>query len=305
MTSPSTSPSPPRPRGRFGLGALIAAAAVAAALAAGGTLLVSGLGALDGGAGGASAGAPAAQPETLYQCPMHPTVVKNHPGDCPICGMKLVKVEPPAGSATTAAGGGATSHERRVVHYRSPMNPAQTSPTPMKDDMGMDYLPVYSDEVGGDSAVPGLATVAIDPARQQLIGLRTATVRHGVVGGAWRTVGRVGVDETRVRHINVKTPGYVERIFVDFVGRPVGRGEPLFAMYSPELVAAQDELLLAARTERKLAGTRPLGQDGAALLAAARRKLALWDVPAAEIARIERTGEPMKALTFVSPIKGS
>jgi hypothetical protein len=91
-----------------------------------------------------------------YQCPMHPSVVQDHPGDCPICGMRLVKAELPAATAPDAG-------ERIVRFYRSPMNPRETSPTPRQDEMGMDYLPVYEDEVHAAAPVPGLATVDIEP----------------------------------------------------------------------------------------------------------------------------------------------
>jgi Cu(I)/Ag(I) efflux system membrane fusion protein len=191
-----------------------------------------------------------------YQCPMHPSVVQDHPGDCPICGMRLVKAELPAATAPDAG-------ERIVRFYRSPMNPRETSPTPRQDEMGMDYLPVYEDEVHAAAPVPGLAAVDIEPARQQLIGLTTAEVTEGPVGGAWRTVGRVTIDETRVRHINLKVSGFVERVNVDFVGKKVNRGDPLFSIYSPELFLAQEEYLLALRTKAALAraGTTESG-DG-------------------------------------------
>ncbi len=285
----SHSSLPAARKGRFGCGALLAIAIVAAGLGAGAMLLVRDR--------GAEADTPAQTgEEVLYQCPMHPTITQNHPGDCPICGMKLVKKD--------AGGGAGAPSERKILYYRSPMDPKRTSPTPRQDEMGMDYLPVYSDEVDGESGVAGLATVNIDPSRQQLIGLKAVEVRRGAVGGAWRTVGRVAVDETRVKHTNVKIPAYVERIFVDFVGKPVAKGEPLFAIYSPELLAAQEEFLLALRTQQKLAGSASMPQDGAVLLDAARRKLELWDVPRSEIRRVEQTGEPMKTLTFYSPIAG-
>ena len=196
---------------------------------------------------------------TRYHCPMHPSVVQDHPGTCPICGMNLVPVDEDAS------------------------------------------IPAAR---GGTSDVEGRAIVDIDPARQQLIGLSTAPVTMGQVGGSWRTFGRVAVDETRVRHVNVKVPGFIERIFVDYVGKSVREGDPLFAVYSPELLAAQEEYLLALRTRGALAKGGALGEDGEALVRAARRKLALWDVPDAEIERLERTGEATKALTFYSPVAG-
>jgi membrane fusion protein, copper/silver efflux system len=297
MTSETS--TPPQPSGRrFGVGAVLLVAVATAAVSVGATLLLRHAG--SGAPSGATApGAKDAKGEQKpqYQCPMHPTIVQDHPGDCPICGMKLVEVK--------AGGTGGAKAERKILFYRSPMDPKQTSPTPRKDEMGMDYVPVYSDEAGGGEApVEGLATVNIDPARQQLIGLETASVTRGPVGGAWRTVGRVAIDETRVKNVNIKIPAYVERIYVDFVGKPVRRGEPLFSVYSPELLAAQDELLLALRTQKTLGEAKGLADDGQALVMAARRRLQLWDVPEAEIRRLERTGEPVKRLTFYSPISG-
>jgi Cu(I)/Ag(I) efflux system membrane fusion protein len=230
-----------------------------------------------------------------WQCPMHPSIVEDHPGDCPICGMKLVGME-------AARGGG--NGARPVLFYRSPMDPKQTSPTPRKDEMGMDYVPVHADEVGGAPPVEGLSEVSIDPARQQLIGLKINHVERGTVGGAWRTTGRIAMDETRIHHVSVKFSGFMERVHADFVGKPVKKGEPLFSIYSPELLAAQQEYLLALDTRRQLAGASGMAGDGDALVAAARRKLELWDVPRSEIERFERSGEGSRTITFFSPATG-
>jgi Cu(I)/Ag(I) efflux system membrane fusion protein len=184
------------------------------------------------------------------------------------------------------------------------MDPKQTSPTPRKDEMGMDYLPVYEDEVaGGGAAVEGLAAVTIDPQRQQLIGLRTVEVVRGPVGASWRTVGKVAVDETRVHHVSLKVSGFADTVLVDFVGKTVREGEPLFTVYSPDLLSVQQEYLLALRTRKQLSGG---GMDGAGgdLVQAARRRLELWDVPSSEIERLERTGKPTKTLTIYSPMSG-
>jgi Cu(I)/Ag(I) efflux system membrane fusion protein len=236
-------------------------------------------------------------PATLYHCPMHPAITADHPSDCPICGMKLVPVKPEAHAHTTGAGAPA---ERKVVLYRSPMNPQQTSPVPRKDEMGMDYLPVYADETTAETQRElGRASVTVDPARQQMIGLRTAKVTHGAVGGSWRSVGRVEVDPTRVRKTNVKVDGYVEKIFVSFLGQRVSKGEPLFTLYSPTLLVTQNEYLSALKSYRAAGSSGPEPP----LLAAARRKLELGDVPASLIAQLEATGA-QKTLTFVSPISG-
>jgi Cu(I)/Ag(I) efflux system membrane fusion protein len=254
--------------------------------------------------GDAESPAVAVAPEQrpLYQCPMHPSITSDHQGDCPICGMKLVEVKP----EPSASGGTRAPAERKIVFYRSPMDSKQTSPTPRKDDMGMDYVPVYEDEVTADGGpqVEGLATVTIDPMRQQLIGLRTAPVTRGSVAGSWRTVGRVEVDPTRVRKTNVKVEGYIERMYVDFVGRRVRKGEPLFSIYSPSLLATENEYVLALQTKDALDKGGALADRGNSLVASARRKLELWDVPAKEIERLEQTRQPSKSLTFLSPIAG-
>lgn len=292
-TTPQTSTTH-RPRRLYGY-ALVALASVA--LGSGGTFLLSRRG--GDGHDHAADKAGAAEQKVMYQCPMHPTIIQDHPGDCPICGMKLVKM---AGASEGA--GGTAPRERKIVMYRSPMDPKQTSPGPRKDEMGMDYVPVYQDDLEGKGAIEGLAAIKIDPERQQLIGLRTAAATSGPIGGAWRTTGRVAVDETRVHHLNVKFGGFVEHVHADFVGRPVRRGEPLFAIYSPELLAAEEDFLLALRTRETLAGTKGLAGNGDDLVASSRRKLELWDVPRADLERLEQTRQAERTLTVRSPAAG-
>ncbi len=250
------------------------------------------------GSPGDTGKAAAAEKKTQYQCPMHPTIVQDHPGDCPICGMKLVKVAASGDDEANPSGA------RKVAFYRNPMDPKQTSPTPSKDNMGMDYLPVYQDELDGKGALEGLATVKIDPERQQLIGLRIVAASTGSIGGAWRTSGRVAVDETRIHHLNVKFGGFVEHVHADFIGRLVRRGEPLFSIYSPELLAAEEELILALGTRDALASAKGLADNGNDLVAASRRKLELWDVPRADIERLEQTRKAERTLMIRSPADG-
>jgi membrane fusion protein, copper/silver efflux system len=201
---------------------------------------------------------------------------------------------------------------KRPALYHCPMHPSITSDHPGTCPIcGMDLVPVGgpTEERHGEpgapvGSVPGLATVGIDPVRQQLIGLRTAPATKGPVGELWRTVARVEVDPTRVRKTNVKVEGFVERIFVDFVGQSVRKGQPLFSIYSPALLATQNEYLLALATKDAMGKGAMAPSSGDDLLAAARRRLELWDVPAAEIDRLTRTREASKTLTLVSPISG-
>ncbi len=294
MSETSRSTTGAGAKGRFGVAALAVTLAAGLALGVGATaLLQRGHGAHDHETGGGNA---AAESKTTYVCPMHPTITSDHPADCPICGMKLVPV---------SGGGAGARGERRIAFYRSPMDPRQTSPAPRKDEMGMEYLPVYEDEASGEGAkVEGLATVNIEPQRQQLIGLRTAAVTRGSVGGSWRTVGRVAVDETRVHHVNVKVSGFAEQVYVDYVGKLVKAGEPLFTIYSPELLSVQEEFLLALRTRKALGGAAGASGAGDDLVESARQRLKLWDIPDAEIDRLEQTGRPKKTLTLYAPMTG-
>ena len=229
----------------------------------------------------------------MYQCPMHPQIIQDHPGACPICGMDLVPMD-----------SGEPKDKGKILFYRNPMNPSITAQVPMKDEMGMDYIPVYAGDLKGEGAgLEDHAVVKIDHERQQLIGLRTEKVVEESVSGELRALGRVVVDETRVRKVNVKVEGFVEKLFVDYVGKSVAKGQPLFSFYSPEFVSAQREYLLALQTQKALSGGSLQGSGGE-LLESARRRLSLWDVPKETIDHLEKTSEVQKALTLRSPISG-
>jgi hypothetical protein len=140
-----------------------------------------------------SAATPAAK-QGFYQCAMHPQIVSDKPGTCPICGMKLDYVEGTA--AKPGADVAAAPRERRIVTYRNPMRPDVTSPVPAKDEMGMDYIPVYEDELTGPGAgtVPGHAPFTLTPERQQLIGVTTAPLTVRPLALDIHAVGRVAYD---------------------------------------------------------------------------------------------------------------
>jgi membrane fusion protein, copper/silver efflux system len=256
-------------------------------------------------------GGTAGHRQRQYHCPMHPTYVADRPGDCPICGMKLVPVESkesktPAGPSTPAGAAAGAAGPRRVLHYRNPMDPSVTSPVPMKDPMGMDYVPVYSDEASAGAAVEGHVSVEVSPDELRLAGLTTTLARRGTLARTIRTIGEVKADETRVRQVNTRVSGWVERLFVNSSGQAVRKGQPLLSIYSPELLATQEEFLRARESAARFAASEvpEVRSGGAELLEAARRRLLLFDVPQRFIDTLERTGQPQRSVTLEAPASG-
>jgi Cu(I)/Ag(I) efflux system membrane fusion protein len=299
MENPMTEETPvPAPARRtFGVGGLIVAIAASAIVATGGTWLLT-----SRGAGPHADHAEAAPAAERWQCPMHPSIVQDHPGDCPICGMKLVKITVGGAAPTTGA---SSSTEPVKEKWQCPMHPSIVQDHP--GDCPICGMKLVKITLGGGGPSPeGLAGVTIDPARQQLIGMKIVHAERGPVGGVWRTNARLAVDETRVHKVNVRFGGFIERVYANFIGKPVERGQPLYSIYSPELLSAQEEYLLALRTQKTMGGGGgSMSSDGDALLRASRRKLELWDVPASEIERIEKTGEASRTVTFYSPATGA
>jgi Cu(I)/Ag(I) efflux system membrane fusion protein len=185
-----------------------------------------------------------------------------------------------ADTGTTAA---TATQPRKVLYYRNPMGLPDTSPVPKKDAMGMDYVAVYA---GGDTpAKPG--TVVIAPEKVQKLGVRTALVRLQSLSPTLRASATVQVDETRQYVIAPKFEGWVEHLFANQTGMSVRRGQPLLSVYSPELVAAQNEYRIADSAARKLQDSDP---DSAATMRrlrdASRARLKNWDISDAQLAHI-------------------
>jgi membrane fusion protein, copper/silver efflux system len=246
-----------------------------------------------------------------WYCPMHPTYVSDKPGDCPICGMRLVPLEKGAASEladapSAIAKPASRPGERKVLFYRSPMNPAATSPVPKKDDMGMDYIPVYADEAGAAGVHDGMAPVQAGAAGVRLSGVQTAVATRERLSRSTRTVGLVTADERRVRHVHTKIMGWVEKLYVNYTGQAVRAGQPILSIYSPDLLASQEELLRARESAKRFAGSSlpEVRRGGEDLVTAARRRLELLDVPASFIATVERTGKAQRAVTLTAPASG-
>ncbi|HEV8384652.1 MAG TPA: efflux RND transporter periplasmic adaptor subunit [Candidatus Acidoferrales bacterium] len=208
--------------------------------------------------------------------------------------------------AEHAQGAPAKPGERKILYWYDPMHPWNKSDKPgIAPDCGMKLVPQYADEESARREMaPG--TVQITAEKQQLIGVRTATVERQQLQRTLRVVGRIGIDETRVSHIHTKVSGYVEHVFADFVGKEVKAGDPLFTIYSPELVSTQEEYLLAVRAQKELkdAPYKEVASGAASLVNAARERLRLWDVNEEDIASLENDGKVKRELTIHSPVGG-
>ena len=206
----------------------------------------------------------------------------------------------PAGSASKQA---ATS-ERKVLFYRNPMTPTRTSPVPAKDEMGMDYIPVYQKD--GTATDAPIGTVKIDPTVVQNIGVRTTTVKRSALSRNVRTIGRITYDEQRVARLHPKYDGWIEKLFVHNTGDQVNIGTMLVSIYSPQLVATQEEYLLALNSAEILKNSPfPDIRNGAeSLLRSAQERLKLFDVAEHQVKKLKADRKVMKDIHIHSPFNG-
>jgi RND family efflux transporter MFP subunit len=234
-----------------------------------------------------------------YHCPMHPTYISDKPGDCPICGMRLVPIR------TEEEHEAAVEHarERKILHYRDPHDPSYTSDKPgLNPATGNELEPVYADD---PSTMP-MGTIRVSPEKQQLIGVRYGTADYTAGVHSFRAVGKVAFDETRIARVQTKIEGWIDEVYVDFVGKLIKQGQPLLTLYSPEMLATQEEFLLALRSQDIMKSSPLAGslQQAGSLVAAARRRLELWDLSEAQIDEIARTGKTIRNIRLYSPIGG-
>ena len=236
---------------------------------------------------------------------MNPQHHYDKPGKAPD-GMDLVpmyadQVTPPAQSASGAT---ASKSERKILYWYDPMHPQYKSDKPGKaPDCGMDLVPKYAEDQPSSMA-PG--SVMISAGKQQLIGVRTAEVKRETLVRDVHTTGQIIADETKIAHVHVKINGFIEKVFVDHIGQLVQKGQPLFTLYSPDLVATQEEYLIAKRGEKTL-GSSPfteVAQGSVSLVRSTRERLRLWDISDEQIKKLDESGEVSRTLTFYSPITG-
>jgi membrane fusion protein, copper/silver efflux system len=202
--------------------------------------------------------------------------------------------------------------ERKVLYWEDPMHPWYKSDKPgVAPDCGMKLVPVYGEDAAPEAIRHAAAgTVAgvfqISPEKQHLIGVAFSTAEIASGGEIVRAAGKVTADETRITRVHPKIEGWIEKTQVDFTGQLVTRGEALVSIYSPEMLASQQEFLLALRA-RETMHSNPSHEAALnvdSLVAAARRRLELWDLSPAQLEEVEKTGTPLRAVTIFSPASG-
>ena len=210
---------------------------------------------------------------------------------------------PVAAAPTSTAAVAPTTAPRKLLYYRNPMGLPDTSPTPKKDSMGMDYIAVYA---GGDDAVGSAAgEVKISTEKVQKLGVKTEPAALRELVRQVRAAGRVEIDERRLHNVAPKFEGWVERLHVNATGQPVAKGQPLFEVYSPELVSAQREYVVAAKGVAALKDASAEMQSGMRQLAeASLARLRNWDISEEQIKALAAGGEAKRTLSFRSPVGG-
>jgi len=202
---------------------------------------------------------------------------------------------------TVAGTEGAAKTERKLLYYRNPMGLPDTSPVPKKDPMGMDYIPVYQGEEPASTG-SGLK-ISVD--KVQKLGVRTEPVGFRELTRTVRAVGTLQIDERRINTVSPKFEGWIERLYVNTTGQLVARGQPLMDVYSPELVTAQQEYLIAAKgVEAVKEGGPEIQGSMRQLMAGALQRLRNWDISEPELQQLQKDGAIRRIITLRSPVSG-
>ncbi len=206
-----------------------------------------------------------------------------------------------AAQAPTSAAQGGSAPGKKILYYRNPMG-TDTSPVPKKDPMGMDYVPVYE---GGEPENLPPGAVQISAEKVQLLGVRTETAQQRALSRTVHAVGIVQPDERKLYKVAPRFEGWIEKLHVAATGQPVARGQVLMEVYSPDLVAAQEEYLIALRGAREV---KDAGEEAKAtmqrLADGVLLRLRNWEISPRELERLQQTGEPQRVLAYRSPASG-
>lgn len=233
---------------------------------------------------------PAEHKALFYRHPMNPQVTSPTPAKDEM-GMDYLPVYAESVPPVAAKG--------RILYYRHPMGAADTSPTPKKDEMGMDYLPVYEGELGK----PG--QVLLGPEKIQKLGVKTETVQFRQLTRSIRALGSIQADERRQQVVNAKFEGWIQQLLVNATGQAVKRGQPLLTIYSPDLLTAQQEYLIARDGERQLQQASPQALETARKLTqSALQRLRHWDISEQQLQRLRDQEQVQETLSLAAPIDG-
>ena len=207
----------------------------------------------------------------------------------------------PSTVSTGAAPSASASDVRKVLYWRAPMNPGYVRDKPGKSPMGMDLVPVYEDEGGG---APGV--VRVDPTFVQNMGVQSVPVQRTDIPFTIRTVGNLTYNDRQVAWVNTKYDGWIEKVYVNYVGQPVHRGERLFDIYSPQLVTTEQEYLQAIHYAAQMARTPypDMAARAQALVSSARQRLRFWDMSDAQIDALAKSGTVQRTVSALSPVNG-
>ena len=235
--------------------------------------------------------------DPTYVCPMHPQIVKGEPGNCPICGMDLVKKEPVEEEAVneepvmTMA---KSSKEKKIKYWVAPMDANFRRDEPGKSPMGMDLVPVYEEaedsmEASADSELP---KITINASTAQNMGVRIEKATINELSRTIKTIGSITYNEDSLHHIHVRANGWVEQVYTQSLGDPVTKGKTMLEYYSPDIVAAQKDLLVSKRA------------GGSSLASASKTRLRDLNVPDSVIEEISRTGESQNRIPIIANHSG-
>lgn len=235
--------------------------------------------------------------ELKYTCPMHPQIITDRPGNCPICGMKLVPLKKEEDEATKP---------KKKILYRSTMNPGEISSKPGKDSMGMAMLPFEVDEEKPGSIPSGMSAISLSPSSRELLGITIGTASYRNIHKEIRASAKIIPDERRMYRMTPKVSGWIENLYVNQTGQFVRKGDPLFTLYSPELLAAEQEYISALDAEKKSKNIADemMTRNITEVKSAARERLRLLDLTEKQIEALEKSGKYERTVTLYSPVTG-
>jgi RND family efflux transporter MFP subunit len=219
-------------------------------------------------------------------------------------GMDLVPMFAQQKTGANAPAAPATA-PRTILYWYDPMHPKYTSDKPgVAPDCGMVLVPKYADDQSSNQVTEGAVTITGD--KQILAGVRTAVVERRPLVREIRTTAQIVADESRIAHVHVKTAGFIEHVYVDYIGQLVKKGQPLFTQYSPDLVSTEEEYLIAKRGNATLASApfAEISQGAQSLLESTRQRMKLWDISDEQIRELDETGKITRDVTFYSPVTG-